>query len=127
MSLAVECLRRQEPAKHNPLVRLRMDRLSGRLVLNEGAHWLDLTNGQLGLNLERNEESPEVRSMGSWTFKKLKMSRMVRFRQIFGRKHQEEQLGNWLSANLYRTLIRMQPDNLGSVNLGVHFHQEIWG
>ena len=48
------------------------------------------------------------------------------FRQIFERAHQEEESGNWLSAaNLYRTLIRMQPDNLEViVNLGnYHFHQ----
>ena len=127
VSLAVESLRKREPAKHNPLVRLRMDGLSGRLVLNEGAHWLDLTNGQLSLNLERNEESPEVPLHGFLDVQKAEdESPMVRFRQIFERAHQEEQLGNWLSAaNLYRTLIRMQPDNLEViVNLGnCHFHQ----
>ena len=51
---------------------------------------------------------------------------MSTFRQIFDRAHQEEESGNWLSAaNLYRTLIRIQPDNLEViVNLGnCHFHQ----
>ena len=127
VSLAVESLRKQEPAKHNPLVRLRMDGLSGRLVLNEGAHWLDLSNGQLSLNLERSEQSPEVPlHVPSDAQKTVDGSPMSTFRQIFDRAHQEEESGNWLSAaNLYRTLIRIQPDNLEViVNLGnCHFHQ----
>ncbi len=120
---ALESLLRRTSETDNPLVRLKLDGINGRLVLNEGAMRIDVADGQLHLNLSTPSTAQETGRLvdGVRAFREQKFTEDPEtIESLSATAFAAETRQEWDSAaKAYRSILRSHPDDVSAiVNLG---------
>jgi tetratricopeptide (TPR) repeat protein len=107
----------------DPLVKLKLDGLNGRLVLNEGSHLIDVGSGQLHLDVFGGPKRPDaghVLSLTPNTTGKPEIVPTETLESLIAEARHAEQIDDWhTAAQAYRAILRRQPEDVSAiVNLG---------
>jgi tetratricopeptide (TPR) repeat protein len=126
VGLVVEALSELSSSVHehaDPLVKLKLDGLNGRLVLNEGSHLIDVGSGQLHLDVFDGPKRPDTAHILRLTPSSNgdeSRPKVETLESLIAEARQAEQADDWQSAaQSYRSILRRQPEDVSAiVNLG---------
>ena len=107
----------------DPLVKLKLDGLNGRLVLNEGSHLIDVGSGQLHLDVFDGPKRPETSNVLCITPQGKEGVEPVQtetLESLITAARRAELIDDWQdAAQAYRAILRRQPEDVSAiVNLG---------
>ena len=121
---ALQELRAQSHHDDNPLVRFQLDGVNGRVVMNEGSHLMDVSTGQLHLDVYLQAGKEAVVLGGASEFSRQRARKPDSLESYLAAAIAAEINGEWhAAAQAYRGVIRFDPQDVTAiVNLGnCHF------
>ena len=107
----------------DPLVRLKLEGMNGRLVLNEGSCLVDVASGQLHLDVfesRRSVSEPQVLRLSTNPRNKTPFVEKESLSELAEHAKSAEGIEDWeTAAQAYRAILRHQPEDVSAiVNLG---------